>query len=121
MLEFLSLRAATATSKAAGTAWWGRIHEHTNETPGEARAGYLSEGMADGGAGVTALVESLTRVLKQGISRTPRREVPTINSFHLATKIPRAFLITYPDAGHGFFQYAVLFARHVNDFPDNNW
>jgi len=45
--------------------------------------------------------------------------IPTINSFVLSQKIPNAFLITYPDAGHGFlFQYAELFAQQANSFLD---
>jgi pimeloyl-ACP methyl ester carboxylesterase len=49
------------TSQVAGKAWWNRIHERTKETSGEDRVGYVSEGMTDGGAGITALVESFTK------------------------------------------------------------
>ena len=38
-------------SRKKGREWWGRIHERTKETSGEERAGYVSEGFADGGAG----------------------------------------------------------------------
>jgi pimeloyl-ACP methyl ester carboxylesterase len=129
------------TSQAAGHAWWARIHERTKETSGEDRVGYVSEGMTDGGAGITALVEASAKAAdianakdgsydRLGEIKIPTLVangyedimVPTINSFHLSQKIPTAFLITYPDAGHGFlFQYAELFAKHANDFVDNKW
>lgn len=129
------------TSQAAGKAWWDRIHVRTKETSGEDRVGYVSEGMADGGAGITALVEAFAKAGdianakdgsydRLGDIKVPTLVangfedimVPTINSFHLSQKIPNAFLITYPDAGHGFlFQYAELFAKQVNDFLDNKW
>jgi pimeloyl-ACP methyl ester carboxylesterase len=129
------------TSQASGKAWWDRIHERTKATSGEERVGYVSEGMTDGGAGISALVESLGKAgdianakegsyNRLGEIKAPTLVangyedimVPTINSFQLSQKIPKAFLITYPDAGHGFlFQYAELFARHVNDFLDTTW
>ncbi|SDP29163.1 Pimeloyl-ACP methyl ester carboxylesterase [Paenibacillus sp. yr247] len=43
--------------------------------------------------------------------------IPTINSYIVSQRIPNAQLIIYPDSGHGFlFQYADLFAEHVNLF-----
>jgi pimeloyl-ACP methyl ester carboxylesterase len=43
--------------------------------------------------------------------------VPTINSYLLAGHLPKAKLIIYPDANHGFlFQYPDQFAAEVNAF-----
>jgi pimeloyl-ACP methyl ester carboxylesterase len=43
--------------------------------------------------------------------------VPTVNSFILSQRLPNAYLIVYPDAGHGFlFQYSELFGLHVSLF-----
>lgn len=145
----------TKTSEAAGRAWWDRIHERTKETSGEDRVGYVSAGYADGGAGINALVEAMTKAAdvkyadegsynRLGDIKVPTLVangygesndtsgfehmadtctedimVPTINSFVLSQKIPTAFLLVYPDAGHGFlFQYAELFAKQVNSFLD---
>lgn len=45
--------------------------------------------------------------------------IPTQNSIELAKLLPNAHLHIYPNAGHGFlFQYAELFAAHVNLFLD---
>jgi pimeloyl-ACP methyl ester carboxylesterase len=126
------------TSSAAGHAYWDRIHERTKETSGEDRALYVSTGFADGGAGITALVEAMNRGNDIAFADEGSYNrltdinipvlvanghedimVPTINSFVLAQKIPNAFLHIYPDSGHGFlFQYADLFAKQVNSFLD---
>ena len=43
--------------------------------------------------------------------------LPTINSYILAQRIPKAQLIVYPDSGHGsLFQYPTLFVAHVSRF-----
>jgi pimeloyl-ACP methyl ester carboxylesterase len=43
--------------------------------------------------------------------------VPTVNSFILSQQLPNAYLILYPDSGHGsLFQYAELFVEHVSRF-----
>ncbi|KAH8592967.1 Alpha/Beta hydrolase protein [Bisporella sp. PMI_857] len=128
----------TETSLAAGHAWYRRIYERTKETSGEDRVGFVSEGFADGGAGITALFEALTNAQDYSNAKEGSYDrlgeinvptlvangyddvmIPTVNSFLLSQKIPGAFLIVYPDAGHGFlFQYAEIFAKQVNDFLD---
>ena len=46
--------------------------------------------------------------------------IPTENSFELARILPHAHLHIYPDSGHGFlFQYAEMFAGHVDLFLDS--
>ncbi|RDW61384.1 alpha hydrolase-9 [Coleophoma crateriformis] len=45
--------------------------------------------------------------------------LPTSNSVEAAKDLPNAHLHIYPDSGHGFlFQYAELFAKHVDLFLD---
>jgi len=47
--------------------------------------------------------------------------IPTINSIELAGILPYAHLHIYPNSGHGFlYQYAELFASHVNLFLDGD-
>ncbi|EXJ81957.1 hypothetical protein A1O1_08024 [Capronia coronata CBS 617.96] len=47
--------------------------------------------------------------------------IPTSRSWELMTQIPTAQLIIYPRAGHGFiWQYAELFATHLNMFLDGS-
>jgi pimeloyl-ACP methyl ester carboxylesterase len=129
------------SSKAAGEAWWKRIHERTEETRVEERVGDLSEGLTDGGAGMGALIQAFTTAadweardqgsyLRLGDVKAPTLVangyedimLPTINSFVLSQRIPKAWLVIYPDAGHGFlFQYVELFARQANKFLDGKW
>jgi pimeloyl-ACP methyl ester carboxylesterase len=43
--------------------------------------------------------------------------LPTINSYILAQRIPKAQLVVYPDSGHGsLLQYPSLFVAHVTRF-----
>ncbi|KAL2071384.1 hypothetical protein VTL71DRAFT_12619 [Oculimacula yallundae] len=45
--------------------------------------------------------------------------IPTTNSLELARILPLAHLHVYPNSGHGFlFQYAEVFAKHVEIFLD---
>jgi pimeloyl-ACP methyl ester carboxylesterase len=47
--------------------------------------------------------------------------IPTINSYILSQKIPRAQLIVYPDSGHGsLFQFPELFVAHGTMFLDGS-
>jgi pimeloyl-ACP methyl ester carboxylesterase len=45
--------------------------------------------------------------------------IPSVNSFELAQLLPNAHLHIYPNSGHGFlYQYAELFAKHIDLFLD---
>jgi pimeloyl-ACP methyl ester carboxylesterase len=45
--------------------------------------------------------------------------IPTINSYNLSQRIPKAQLIIYPDSGHGaLFQFPELFVAHGTMFLD---
>jgi pimeloyl-ACP methyl ester carboxylesterase len=47
--------------------------------------------------------------------------IPSSRSWELMTQISNAQLMIYPHAGHGFlWQYAELYAEHVNRFLDGN-
>lgn len=47
--------------------------------------------------------------------------IPTSRSWEFLKQIPNAQLIIYPRAGHGFiWQYAQLYATHINMFLDGN-
>lgn len=129
---------STHTSEAAGKAWWSRIHERSKDTSGEDRVPYVSEGFTDGGAGMMNLITAVQAAGdpanaaegsydRLGDIKIPTLVangyedvmVPTINSFYTSQRISVAYLLVYPDAGHGFlFQYAEGFAKQVNCFMD---
>ncbi|CZR62265.1 uncharacterized protein PAC_12162 [Phialocephala subalpina] len=115
----------------------GEVQEEA-ETSGEERLKYLSEGLQDGGAGMMALITAMVKggdVANRAEGSYDRLGeldgpvlvangyedimVPTVNSFVMSQKIPNAFLLVYPGAGHGFcFQYPEHFAKQVVDFLD---
>ncbi|TVY73180.1 2-hydroxy-6-oxononadienedioate/2-hydroxy-6-oxononatrienedioate hydrolase [Lachnellula suecica] len=48
--------------------------------------------------------------------------IPTVNTYELAQILPYAHIHIYPNSGHGFlYQYAELFAKHVNLFLDGKY
>ncbi|KAI0127889.1 Alpha/Beta hydrolase protein [Xylariales sp. AK1849] len=119
----------------ASEAWWDRIHERTQASSGEELSEWLSLGYVDDGKGIQAQSEQLKLFQSpestQGLAGSYQRlgeldipvlvsngnddyMVPSINSWVLQQKLPRAQLIIYPDSGHGFlFQYAQQFTRDV--------
>jgi len=130
--------APTPTSQAAGKAYWERIHERNASTSGEERSKFVSWGYEDGGVALQAMVAAFGPWLDiaQGADGDYNRlgditvptfigqghddfMIPTVNSFVMQQKIPNARLKIFPDSGHGFlYQYAVEFARDVNEFLD---
>ncbi|ETS83247.1 hypothetical protein PFICI_05123 [Pestalotiopsis fici W106-1] len=126
------------TSRKAGEEWFARITERNESTSGEPRAAWVSEGYADGGAGLQSQAGALARwgnlefrhegsydrlheisvpvFIAQGKDDFM---VPTYNSFVMQQKISNARLKIFPDSGHGFlYQFAEEFAEDVLIFLD---
>lgn len=124
------------TSRRAGAEWFARIQGRSEATSGEPRAAWVSEGYADGGAGLQNQAGALARwanpefrsegnydrlheidvpvLIAQGKNDFM---VPTYNSFVMQQKLPNARLKIFPDSGHGFlFQFAEEFAEDVLRF-----
>jgi pimeloyl-ACP methyl ester carboxylesterase len=115
----------TATSRAAGEAFLGRLQTREGE-----RDPYLT------GNGVQAQRTALTRWDRNEDAAYPHlREIPqpvfvasgshdliipTVNALVLAQRLPNAQVILYPDSGHGFlFQYHTLFGKHATLFLES--
>ncbi|KAE8445247.1 hypothetical protein EG329_013619 [Mollisiaceae sp. DMI_Dod_QoI] len=128
----------TESSRAAARAWWGRIHERNKSTSGEERSELVSTGYADGGAGLTNMLNAFGKFVdpelraeasydRLGDIHIPvligqgkdDRMIPTVNSFVMQQKMPNATLKIFPDSGHGFlYQFAEEFADDINRFLD---
>lgn len=108
--------------KAAGTAFWGRRNERTEDrdmpTRGEGITAQVMAGrdwaqphgerFAD-----LATITVPTLVVNGALDVM----LPTINSFHLQQHIPDAQLIIYPDSGHAAqFQFPDRFLAHAKMF-----
>ena len=111
----------SATSQAAGQAWWKRAHERDKSTSGEERSQFVSTNYADGGAGIKAMGAAgqasndpskradasydrlgelkMPVFIAQGLDDFM---MPTANSFVMHQKVPDGRLKTYPDSGHAF-------------------
>lgn len=126
------------TSQAAGKAWWLRIMERNEQSSGEERSKLVSEGYADGGAGVKAM-STAGRAFSDPANRVEGSYdrlcqikvpvfigqgkddfmIPTQNSYVMQQRLPDARLKLFPNSGHGFlYQYAQEFAEDVNRFLD---
>jgi pimeloyl-ACP methyl ester carboxylesterase len=116
---------ASATSQAAGAAFWDRLQTQTGERdpfltgPGvQAQRTALTRWDQGEDAAYPRLREILHPVLVAGGSRD--LIIPTVNAFVLAQRLPNAQLILYPDSGHGFlFQYHTLFGQHATLFLES--
>ncbi|RPX18552.1 alpha/beta hydrolase [Pseudomonas aeruginosa] len=115
--------APTATSQAAGKAFWERRHERQDQDPpssaqaAKAQVAAIMEWREPRGERYAYLktINQPTLV----VNGNNDVMVPTINSFNLSQHIPNAQLIVYPDAGHGSqFQYPELFVTHTRLFLD---
>jgi len=115
--------APSASSQAAGRAFWERRHLRKNDADPPP-----SPQMAAQIAAITEWRQArgerfaeLETITQPTLVVNGNRDImiPTINSFTLSQHIPNAQLIIYPDSGHGsLFQYPDLFLFHAHKFLD---
>jgi len=112
----------TATSQAAGRAFWERRHERkrdvdppsTEQTMAAQRAAAIEWRQIRG-----ERFSELRDISQPTLVVNGHHDVmiPTLNSYTLSQHIPRAQLIIYPDSGHGvLFQFPELFVAHGRMF-----
>ena len=112
----------TATSQAAGRAFWERRHERkrdvdppsTEQTMAAQRAAAIEWRQIRG-----ERFSELRDISQPTLVVNGHHDVmiPTLNSYTLSQHIPRAQLIIYPDSGHGvLFQFPELFVTHGRMF-----
>jgi pimeloyl-ACP methyl ester carboxylesterase len=114
--------APSETSQAAGRDFWLRRHQRTVDVDpptsvqtAQAQRAALEEwskprserfGELNGIAQATLAINGNHDIM-----------MPTVNSYILSQRIPRAQLVLYPNSGHGsLFQYPSLFVAHVSRF-----
>jgi pimeloyl-ACP methyl ester carboxylesterase len=110
------------TSRAAGRDFWLRRHLRTVDVDppssaqtAQAQRAALVEWNTPRGERFAELKQITQPTLV--INGSHDIMLPTINSYILAQRIPKAQLIVYPDSGHGsLFQYPTLFVAHVSRF-----
>jgi pimeloyl-ACP methyl ester carboxylesterase len=112
----------TATSQAAGRAFWKRRNARTDQDAPSSPAAMAAQAAAIGGWGAVPpkdryaklkLIEQPTLV----VNGKHDLLVPTVNSYILQQHLPNATLIIYPDSGHGaIFQFSELFVREAQFF-----
>lgn len=115
--------APSEASQAAGTAFWERRHQRTDQDPpsspqtAQAQIAAMLEWHKPRGERYTELksIDQPTLV----VNGSDDVMVPTVNSFTLSQHIPNAQLIIYPDSGHGSqFQHPERFVTHTQLFLD---
>jgi pimeloyl-ACP methyl ester carboxylesterase len=112
----------SGTSRTAGREFWRRRHQRTVDVDppssaqtAQAQRAALVEWNTPRGERFGELKEIRQPTLV--INGSHDIMLPTINSYILAQRIPKAQLIVYPDSGHGsLFQYPTLFVAHVSRF-----
>lgn len=110
------------TSRAAGRDFWLRRHQRTVDVDppssvqtAQAQRAALVEWNTPRGERFGELKEITQPTLV--INGNHDIMLPTINSYILSQRIPRAQLVVYPDSGHGsLFQYPSLVVSHVSRF-----
>lgn len=108
-------------SRAAGRAFLERKHRRTDrdvEVSAEA-AGRQREAIGAYIAGGESVQDHLKDLRLPTLIVQGSNDViiPTVNSYVLQQKLPKAQLIIYPDANHGsFYQYPELFVAHASLF-----
>jgi pimeloyl-ACP methyl ester carboxylesterase len=115
---------SSPTSQAAGRSFWERRHLRRHDID---RPSTPQTAAAQRAAIVAWSAASQERYAEPDNIKQPTLVVngnddimiPTINSYNLSQKIPRAQLIIYPDSGHGaLFQFPDLFVTHGTMFLD---
>jgi pimeloyl-ACP methyl ester carboxylesterase len=116
----------TATSQAAGRAFWERRHGRKRDVDPPSTA----QTMAAQRAAATEWRQirgerfaELQDIAQPTLVVNGHHDVmiPTVNSYTLSQHIPRAQLIIYPDSGHGVaFQFPELFVAHGRMFLEGS-
>lgn len=115
----------SATSQAAGRAFWERRHRRTVDVDPPSTMQTLQAQSAAGQAWFKIGADRFAELqdIKQPtlvVNGSHDVMIPTINSYILSQHIPNAQLIIYPDSGHGAqFQYPKLFLAHARLFLDS--
>jgi pimeloyl-ACP methyl ester carboxylesterase len=112
----------TATSQAAGRAFWQRRNARKDQDIPSSLSAMAAQAAAIGTWGKVPDKDryaSLKAIHQPTLVVNGKRDllVPTINSYLLQQHLPNATLIIYPDSGHGaIFQFADLFVREAQFF-----
>ena len=112
----------TATSQAAGRAFWERRHERKTDVDPPSTAQTMAAQRAASTEWRQIRGErfsELKDISQPTLVVNGHHDVmiPTLNSYTLSQHIPRAQLIIYPDSGHGvLFQFPDLFVAHGRMF-----
>jgi pimeloyl-ACP methyl ester carboxylesterase len=112
----------TATSQAAGRAFWQRRNARKDQDAPSSLSAMAAQAAAIGTWGKVPDKDryaSLKAIHQPTLVVNGKRDllVPTINSYLLQQHLPNATLIIYPDSGHGaIFQFADLFVREAQFF-----
>ena len=111
-------------SQEAGRAFWERRHQRTIDVDppssmqtATAQRAALTEWAQPAGERFA----DLSTISQPTLVVNGNHDImlPTINSFILSQRLPKAGLVIYPDSGHGsLFQYPRLFVDHVSRFLD---
>lgn len=116
--------APTATSQAAGRAFWERRIRRTADADPPSSPQTMKAQASAFVAWWRAKDETHPELaaIRQPVlvvNGMHDAMIPTDNSYTLARRLPEAQLILYPDAGHGaLFQYPALFVAHAALFLD---
>src|ERR1700757_775404 len=114
----------TATSQAAGRAFWERRHERKTDVDPPSTAQTMAAQRAASTEWRQIRGErfsELKDISQPTLVVNGHHDVmiPTLNSYTLSQYIPRAQLIIYPDSGHGaLFQFPETFVAHGRMFLD---
>lgn len=112
----------TASSQAAGRAFWERRHQRQDADTPSSMAAMATQAAAIGAWGAVPAANryaQLKAITQPVLIANGHNDVmvPSINSFIMQQTIPNATLILYPDSGHGaIFQHHAEFVAHANLF-----